>query len=59
MSYRKQSISKSMEWFLYDRDLRHERVNGKIYSRLKLFLTDFVQFSGTIENQIAFSTNFI
>ena len=48
-----------MEWFLYDRDLRHERVNGKIYSRLKLFLTDFVQFSGTIENQIAFSTNFI
>ena len=29
LSYRKQSIdlqSKSMDWFLYDRDLRHERV---------------------------------
>ena len=31
LSYRKQSIdskSKSMDWFLYDRDFRHERVNG-------------------------------
>ena len=31
-SYRKQSIdlqSKSMEWFLYDTDLRHERVKGR------------------------------
>ena len=30
LSYRNQSIdlqSKSMDWFLYDRDLRHERVN--------------------------------
>ena len=30
LSYRNQSIdlpSKSMEWFLYDNDLRHERVN--------------------------------
>ena len=31
LSYTKQSIdsqSKSMDWFLYDRDFRHERVNG-------------------------------
>ena len=31
LSYRNQSIdfqSKSMDWFLYDRDLRHERVNS-------------------------------
>ena len=31
LSYRNQSINllcKSMDWFLYDRDLRHERVNG-------------------------------
>ena len=30
VSYRNQSIdlhSKSMDWFLYDKDLRHERVN--------------------------------
>ena len=30
LSYRNQSIdlhSKSMDWFLYDKDLRHERVN--------------------------------
>ena len=33
-SYRNQSIdmrSKSMEWFLYDRDRRHERVKGMNY----------------------------
>ena len=31
LSYRNQSIgvqSKSMDWFLYDRDLRHERVKA-------------------------------
>ena len=31
LSYRKQAIdlqSISMDWFLYDRDLRHERVNA-------------------------------
>ena len=31
LSYRNQSIdlqSKSMDWFLYDNDLRHERVKG-------------------------------
>ena len=31
LSYRNQSIdlqSKSMDWFLYDKGLRHERVNG-------------------------------
>ena len=31
LSYRNQSIdlqSKSMEWFLYDKDLRHERVKS-------------------------------
>ena len=32
LSYRNQSIDllcKSMEWFLYDRDICHERVNEK------------------------------
>ena len=32
--YGDQSIdlqSKSVDWFLYDRDLRHERVNGTIF----------------------------
>ena len=32
LSYRNQSIdlqSKTLDWFLYDRDLRHERVNMK------------------------------
>ena len=32
ISYRNQSInleSKSMDWFLYDRDLHHEKVKGK------------------------------
>ena len=31
LSYRKKSLdfySKSMDWFLYNRDLRHERVNA-------------------------------
>ena len=42
LSYRNQSIdllSKSMDWFLYDRDLRHERVSryfGKITQWLLL-----------------------
>ena len=33
LSYRNQPIDllcKSMEWFLYDRDLRHKRINDKI-----------------------------
>ena len=37
LSYRNQSIdlqSKSVDWFLYDRDLRHERVKAKVFSRL-------------------------
>ena len=32
LSYRNQSIDlqcKSMDWFLYDRDLRHEKVNSQ------------------------------
>ena len=35
LSYRNQSIdlqSISVEWFLYDRDLRHERVNYSIFN---------------------------
>ena len=38
LSYRNQSIDllcKSMDWFLYDNDLRHERVN---------FLGDFDEY---------------
>ena len=34
LSYRNQPIdlqSKSMDWFLYDRDLRHERVKIQSY----------------------------
>ena len=27
LSYRNQLLCKSMNWFLYDRDFRHERVN--------------------------------
>ena len=36
LSYRNQSIdlqSQSVDWFLYDRDLRHERVKGYLYQR--------------------------
>ena len=39
ISYRNQSMdlkSKSVDWFLYDRDLRHERVN---FHRRKLILS--------------------
>ena len=39
LSYRNQSIDlfcKSMNWFLYDRGLRHERING-LLSKSKLF----------------------
>ena len=42
LSYKNQSIDfqcKSMDWFLYDRDLRHERVNGTLkllYSEVDL-----------------------
>ena len=35
LSYRNQSIdlqSKIMDWFLYDRDLRHERVNSSLFT---------------------------
>ena len=35
LPYRNRSIdlqSKSMDWFLYDRDLRHERVNERSIS---------------------------
>ena len=35
LSYRTQSIDlwcKSMDWFIYDRDLRHDRVNSKLSS---------------------------
>ena len=32
-------LSKSMDWFLYDRDLRHEKVN--VIINLKLFIFHF------------------
>ena len=37
LSYRNQSIdseSKSMDWFLYDKDLRHERVNETFFAKI-------------------------
>ena len=37
LSYRNQSIDllcKSMNWFLYDRDLRHERINSYVCHQL-------------------------
>ena len=56
LSYRNESIHllcKSMDWFLYDRDLRHERVKGTIWTfsnivheRVKSnFFADFLQNS--------------
>ena len=36
LSYRNQSIdlrSKSMDWFLYDNDLHHERVKGDFFEK--------------------------
>ena len=35
-------LCKSMDWFLYDRDLRHERVNGNCKSRQVLTLVDYL-----------------
>ena len=40
LSYRNQSTdlrSKSMDWFLYDNGLRHERVKREKYDRQKMF----------------------
>ena len=31
LSYRNQSLRKSMDWFLYDQGLHHEKVNGKLH----------------------------
>ena len=47
LSYRNQSIdlhSKSMDWFLYDRNLRHKRVKGGDLKRRKLNLKVNVAF---------------
>ena len=45
LSYRNQSIDllcKSMDWFLYDNDLRHERVKGSFISQnIYVFVTTF------------------
>ena len=44
LSYRNQSIdlqSKSMNWFLYERSLRHERLNEESYSHF-FFLTQIL-----------------
>ena len=43
LSYRNQSIdlqSKSMDWFLYDNGLRHERVND--FQPLTIFVKSFI-----------------
>ena len=45
LSYRNQSadlLCKSMDWFLYDRDLRHQRVNTNL-SYTKYTLPNFVE----------------
>ena len=42
LSYRNQSIDllcKSMDWFLYESDLRHERVNGGTDNYERLIFT--------------------
>ena len=46
ISYRNQSIdlqSKSVDWFLYDRDLRHKRVKRNSYLSLPVKLSFFVK----------------
>ena len=43
LSYRNQSIDllcKSMDWFLYDNDLRHERVKMYVYKHRERYLLD-------------------
>ena len=49
LSYRSQSIdlqSKSVDWFLYDRELRHERVNKKV-RKFKRFFIYHAMITGT------------
>ena len=52
LSYRNQSIDllrKSMDWFLYDNDLRHERVKGIKFRRyLILWFGDCKTFHGCL-----------
>ena len=61
LSYRNQSIDllcKSIEWFLYDRDLRHERVKQPFSSKIsKKYLKSL--FSGfiLILNKVFYSHN--
>ena len=52
LSYRNQSTdlqSKSMDWFLYDNDLRHERVNksDKNYVVIEFVLFTVILFTAT------------
>ena len=45
LSYRNQSIdlySKSMDWYLYDRDLRHEEVNLQMIVAICLPFTSWL-----------------
>ena len=61
LSYRNQSIdlqSKSMDWFLYDKDLRHERLNSfwlwffQYYLKImSIFRMETLFESSTVENQ--------
>ena len=48
LSYRSQStdlLCKSMKWFLYDRDLRHEKVNKCFAKAINRYLNVIVKFS--------------
>ena len=54
LSYRNQSIdlqSKSMGWFLYDRDLRHERVK---YLQMVSILDVFLDISQIFKHSLNF-----
>ena len=58
LSYRNQSIdlqSKSMNWFLYERSLRHERLNEESYSHL-FFNTNTIKNISTKFHGFSFKT---
>ena len=55
LSYRNHSIDlqdKSMDWFLYDRDLRHERVTHHILPKLNAHYEKIVKFHQTEARKI-------
>ena len=52
LPYRNQSIGlqrTSVDWFLYDRNFRHERANS--HRSLNIYFIDFHQLSGTVSSQ--------